>query len=135
MCLAVTVVFCLVLCYGLFAFGAELVRWIYCPHDMKGVETAVLRMKYLLMTYVLIGLKNIFEGALQAFGYSALAMINSIIVICGFRIAWMKLIYVKYETLDSLYLCFPISLAVLLAADVVCFIIAYRKYKLGGTIR
>ncbi len=134
-CIIITVIYSVTLGGGIYAFGGMLVKAIFCPNDPEAVKVAVLKMQYLLTTYSLIAAINIIAAGLQSLGYSTLTMINSVIGICGFRLIWMNYVYPMSPSLDTLYVCYPISWILLITANIVCFIFAYKKYKRTGAVK
>lgn len=117
---------------------AEYALWLYLPDSADGaagITYGFSRMKYVCRFYTVAALSNIIVSSLQAFGYSFIPMINSIITVLCFRIFWLEVIYPRLDaiehTIDNVYVCFTISWILSLLAHMVMFTIIYSKYRKG----
>jgi len=121
----------------IYIFGKQFLA-IYLPNDPSGIEAielGVVRMKYISRFYAVAAAYNVFLSAMQAFGYSFVPMINSIITVFVFRIFWLELIYPVLDAanhvIDNLYVCYTISWILTLIAHSIMFIFVYSRYKKG----
>jgi Na+-driven multidrug efflux pump len=89
----------------------------------------------MLRLYFVYGFSAVFNGVLQAFGYSSAVMINSVVSIFGFRTIWMSFLYPANQTFEMLFWCYPISMLLIVAADAVILALVWAKYKKTGTVR
>ena len=57
-------------------------------------------------------------------------MLVSVLGGCGLRICWVNTVFQlpEFHTLDWLFVSYPISWVVTFAAEIVLYIIVYRKY-------
>lgn len=133
-CMAVSVGYSFIFGMGIFAFLRENISAVYLPHDPKAVDVAVIRGIYLPTMYWISGAYNVIGGAAQAFGYSTMTMINSVIGIFGVRTVWMQLFYPNNPTLDMLYICYPVTWTLILFANTLVFCYAWRKYNKKGEL-
>ena len=133
-CLVLSGVISLVSSVTLYAFG-EYALALYIPDSPDGIAFGLSRMKFVLLFYVVAAVYNIFVSALQAFGYSFIPMMNSIITVLGFRVLWLELIYPRLDavkhTIDNVYMCYTISWTLSLIAHFTMFIIIYTRYRKG----
>lgn len=123
----------LVLAVGIFGgaiyliFGRALCGF-YLPHSPIGVELGYLRLSLIAYTYFTIGLLDAVVGVIRSMGYSFTSMMISIAGICGVRIGW---VYTVYEAFDKdifvLWICYPVSWIVSLAAQYVLYWYARKK--------
>lgn len=132
-CLVCAVAFSAVLSVAMFLLGRPLLR-IYLPSDPKGVEVGMIRAQYVLIAYAISGVLNVIGGAVQAFGYSTATMINSVVGVLGVRIFWMRLIYPVRTTLDTIYICYPVTWILIVLANSTVLAIAYTKYRKKGKV-
>lgn len=116
----------------------EQILALYLPKDQSGAQAialGVVRMKYISRFYVVAAAYSILVSAMQAFGYSFVPMINSILTVCVFRIFWLQIVYPRLDAvnhvIDNVYLCYPISWILTLIAHSVMFAIVYTRYKKG----
>jgi len=96
-------------------------------------------MVWVLLPYFIASLYGTFSASLQAFGYSFVPMINSIVCVLGLRVVWMSAIYPvllgtaerSLQTANYLYMCYPLSWFLCLVANASVFFIVYARYKKG----
>ena len=133
-CLALTVAISFVSSISIYSFG-EYALALYLPDSREGIEFGLSRMKFVLLFYVVGATYNVFVSSMQAFGYSFIPMLNSIITVLGFRILWLELIYPRLDavkhTIDNVYMCYTFSWALSFIAHFTMFIIVYTRYKKG----
>jgi Na+-driven multidrug efflux pump len=60
-------------------------------------------------------------------GVSTLPTILMVVGICGVRLLWIYTMFPIHHTLESIYLCFPISWAVTSIVEFILWIIVYRR--------
>lgn len=105
------------------------------PSGVEAVELGVVRMKYISRFYTIAAAYGVFLSAMQAFGYSFVPMINSIITVFVFRIFWLELVYPVLDAanhvIDNLYVCYSISWILTFIAHTTMFIFVYSRYKKG----
>ena len=133
-CLVVSVAVSFALGNLMYLFGAELIR-LFNASDPAVVTYGLIRGKVMLRLYFVYGFSAVFNGVLQAFGYSSAVMINSVVSIFGFRTIWMSFLYPANQTFEMLFWCYPISMLLIVAADAVILALVWAKYKKTGTVR
>ena len=108
---------------------------LYLPDAADAVAVATLRMKRVLLIMPVAAAMNIFVSSLQAFGYSFIPMMNSIITVLVFRLIWLEFIYPPLEaiehTIDNVYLCYTVSWILSLLAHATMFTVIYLRYRKG----
>lgn len=116
----------------------EQILQLYLPVNESGAEAVsmgIARMKYVCRFYTICSVSGVVLAAMQAFGYSFVPMINSIITVFGFRIFWLEVVYpildAKNHVIDNVYLCFTVSWILTLIANVIAFCVVYIGYKKG----
>ena len=90
-----------------FLLGRQLLT-LY-TNDPAVIEYGVMRMLYIMIPYFLLGVEDIFVGAMRGLGSATLPMIVSLVGICGFRIVWIATVFQVFHSLPVLYLSYPIS--------------------------
>ncbi len=110
---------------------------LFLPNSDEAVNFAMVRMLYVLLPFAIPSLYNVFVSAMQAFGYSVIPVINSIVTVLGFRLIWMEFIYPVLDkanrSIHNLYMCYTISWTLCLIAHFIAFMIIYSRYKKGRT--
>lgn len=73
-------------------------------------------------------------ATIQAFGYPTLQMIVNLLSVLGFRGLWMAVVYnggLLPQTLQTIYLCYPISYVLMDAVYIPITVWLFMKYKKG----
>lgn len=115
----------LLLGFGMIALGRPLLG-LYTV-DPLVVEQGFTRLKIMCGTYFICGLMDTFACALRGMGHSLLPMLVSLVGVVGIRITWLYTVFVADHTLESIYLSYPVSWLVTLAAHMLCFFVVYKK--------
>lgn len=101
-------------------------------------ETAFIRNKIMMTSYFLLGLMEIGNGLLRGIGKSVTSTVISLLGVCAFRIIWIKLVFPMVNTLECVYLSYPISWMLTAVVGFVFFIAAWkkamRKQQADGTL-
>ena len=129
----------LVLGFGSYYLRSELLK-LYLPDGGAAISYGASRMAYVARFTFISASLNVFSSALQAFGYSFLPMINSIMTVFVFRMVWVSFIYPPLDainhTINNVYLCYTFSwLLSLIAHGSVLLFVAIRYLKTGKTRR
>ena len=97
--------------------------------EILGLTSAVLAL--ILNVYFVCGLMDVMAGALKGLGYSLSPMIVSILCICGTRIVWRYVAFPldAFNSIDGIYLSYPISWSLAFICYLVLYIIAKHKIK------
>jgi Na+-driven multidrug efflux pump len=118
----------------IYLLGKPLIS-LFAPNNPEALAVGTSRMKYVLLSFFICITYNVLVSAMQAFGYSFIPMLNSIITVLGFRLVWMWFVYPVLDaanrTIDNLYLCYPISWTLSLLAHLTTFLIIYTRYRKG----
>ncbi len=125
----------LILGVGCYLLG-EFLLGLYLPGNELGISFGMVRMKYLMIWQFVSSIFGIFVNAMQAFGYSVVPMINSMITVLLFRVVWLEWIYPPLidnygRNIKYLYACYTVSWLLSLVVHTVTFAIIYRKYVKG----
>ena len=91
------------------------------------IEVGMIRTGLVARFLVLNASLDTFVNSLRGMGYSSLPTILMIIGICGVRIAWIYTVFPVEGTLESIYMCFPVSWVATMLVEVILWFIAYRK--------
>ena len=74
---------------------------------------------------------DVMVGSLRGMGYSVTPMIVSLLGACGLRLVWLRTVFQmeQFHTPDTVYLSYPVSWVITVAAHVICFFICRRRLK------
>lgn len=133
-CSALSVIITLGISLLLYAFNDALLS-LYLPNSPEAVEFGKSRMLFIVLPYAICMLYNVLVSVMQAFGYSLVPMINSIVTVLGFRLVWMEFIYPVLDahnrTINNLYMCYTVSWTLCLIAHFITFTVIYSSYLRG----
>lgn len=103
---------------------------IYITDSAEAISYGVLRMTYICLPYFLCGIMDVMTGVLRGLGASIGPMIITVLGVCGFRVAWIFLIFnnPRFHSLPILYLSYPISWLVTFLAELITFYIIYNRH-------
>lgn len=91
------------------------------------MDAAKERLFVVAVSYFTCGIMNVLSGALRGMGASLAPMLICVIGVCGFRILWIFTWFPSHHTLTTLFLSYPISWILTVAAQFVWFIVLKRK--------
>ncbi|MBQ7669242.1 MAG: MATE family efflux transporter [Clostridia bacterium] len=116
---------------GFAAYGAARpLLGIYLPTNPEAVEFGVMRMAIVCTMYCTCGIMDCFTGFLRGMGSSLTPMIISLTGACGFRVLWIYTVFAANHTPTVLYLSYPVSWMISIAAQLVAYFIIKRKVKI-----
>jgi len=101
------------------------------PDDPVAIEYGMSRVFYITLFYFIAGFTTVISGSIQAFGYTLLNSISSLVTIFGFRIFWMSFIYPLFPTFNVLMQCFLVSWLLRLVIYLVIHCVIMHRYRKG----
>ncbi|MBR5308250.1 MAG: MATE family efflux transporter [Clostridia bacterium] len=94
---------------------------IYLPGEEEAILCGIVRVRYMCSTFFILGLMNIYSGALRGFGSSIAPTVVQVAGVCGIRFVWIFTVFKKYHTLDALFATYPITWVFTAAALIFVF--------------
>lgn len=82
-------------------------------------------------TYAFFALMQVFAGCLRGMGRSMMPTVVSVLGICGLRIVYIFTIFRMIPSLFSLYISYPVSWFVSMAANMICYLIVSHQLISG----
>lgn len=107
------------------AFSKELLS-IYSSSPAVIVAGRI-RCGYILPMYFLCGCMDSMVGSLRGIGQSVVPMVTALIGACALRLVWIATVFSYNRTTRMLYVSYPISWIITLAAHILFFIYYYKK--------
>ena len=102
--------------------------------DPEVIQIGMRRLGIIAVAYFLCGMMDSIVGSLRGMGYAIMPMLVSLTGACAFRVIWIATIFRSINTLECLYLSYPISWTLTFSVHLICFLIVYRKLlKKGGS--
>lgn len=129
--LAISIVCGVLMSAGFYAFSSNL-NELFAPGDAEVARYALIKFKYVIVPYFLVAVMEMPAGMLRGMGETLVAMIMSVIGVCGFRVTWQLLIFPIHRTLEFLYISYPISW--LGTGIVYCIAYLFLKKRLNNSI-
>lgn len=119
-----------------YAFGETLLG-IYITDSQQAIQYGLTRFSIVCTTYFLCGMMDVSTGALRGLGSSFTPMLISVLGVCGLRILWIYTIFriPQFHTPESLYISYPVSWIITVAAQITAFLILYRKKSQQAAIQ
>lgn len=127
-CLGYTIVVSLGICSLFYCFAPQLLS-LYIMDSPEAIAIAIHRLAFTTLPYFLLGLLDVTTGALRGLGASFSSMVISLLGICGLRLVWIFTVFriPQFHTPALLYVTYPISWIVTLAAQLIAFVIVFRR--------
>ena len=126
-CLVIVAITGLVLGNSAYFFGKYLLSAY--NNETEVISYGLIRLSIISTMYFLCGLMDVMVGAMRGIGYSILPMIVSLVGACGLRIVWIYTVFVKFRTLDILFISYPVTWTITFLSHLVCYYIVTRRYK------
>lgn len=108
-------------------FGRSLLG-IYSS-NAEVIAAGLRRLSIIGTTYAICGMMDVMVGALRGIGYSVAPMVISLVGACGLRLLWIATIFQvpEFHSAQVIYLSYPITWIVTLAALVGCYLWLRRR--------
>ena len=94
-------------------------------------DTGLERLRTVVTLYFLCGIMDVMTGTLRGLGCSIPPMLITVIGVCGTRLLWIFTAFQlpEFHTMMSLMLTYPVSWFLTFLAEVVCFVIVWKKIR------
>ena len=127
-CLALSVGVAIVMGCGVYIFG-DTVIGIYTT-DPEVVKCGVEIFLYTTTTYFIVSIMDMIPFAMRGMGFSVAPMLLSIIGTVGTRVFWIYCVFPTHHALDVLFISYPLSWAITVVLQAVCFYFVRKKVYL-----
>ena len=77
--------------------------------DPEVIANGVLAMKYFCPFYFLLSIMHSLAGTIRGTGKTVPPMVILLVSLCLFRIFWIQAILPAFDTLDGVYMLYPVS--------------------------
>jgi putative MATE family efflux protein len=91
------------------------------------VVVGMTRIRLVASLLVFNGILDVFVNSMRGMGSSTLPTILMVIGICGVRLIWIYTMFPIHHTLETVYLCFPLSWIFTSIVEYILWIITYKK--------
>lgn len=97
--------------------------------DTTVVDAGIRRLSIMALSYSVSSFMDCTIAASRGLGKSIIPTIVVIMGSCVFRIVWIYTIFAHFHTIQSLYLLYVFSWTITAIAEIIYFVIVYRKVK------
>ncbi len=101
---------------------------IYNP-DKAVIEQGMYRIMFVCVPYFLFGIQDTMANSIRGMGVALTPTIISFLGVCVFRVSWQYTVYPIFDTVESLFIAYPISWILTGIAYVICYTIVYSRLK------
>jgi len=115
----------LVLSVAVYAFGNFFLG--FYTTDAEVIRIGMIRLLYVGLPSVINCIVDVFVSSLRGMGYSLMPTVSMIVGICLTRLIWIWTVFPIYNTLESVFLCYPISWTVASTVLGILWIVGYKK--------
>lgn len=127
--------FCIALIMSLliFAFNSPLLSFYGVRNgadrtlERIAFETAIIKMKYLMLPYFLVSFMEVGCGVVRGLGKAVSSTVISLFGACGLRILWIYTVFKANPTRESIYISYPVTWTVTALVFLIYIIITVRK--------
>lgn len=110
---------------ALFLFGREFLSMF--ANEEEVIEAGLQRTRIMSFSYAFSAFMDCTIAASRGIGKSFAPTVIVIMGSCVFRVAWIYTIFAHFHTIPSLYLLYIFSWVITAIAEIICFIISYKK--------
>ena len=93
------------------------------------IDYGMLRMSIIVSTYFLCGIMEVGCGVLRGMGKTFLPMIISLAGACGLRVLWILTVFRWWNTIECLFLSYPVSWLITLTTHFIFVFIVKRRLQ------
>lgn len=102
---------------------------IFVPDSPEAIAIGMERIVVLSLTYILCAYMDVLTGGLRGLGVSFTPMAITIVGIIGTRFLWVYTVFPTHHTLTELFLSYPVSWLLCVAAQLPLFLYEKRKMQ------
>lgn len=110
---------------ALFLFGREFLSMF--ANEEEVIEAGLQRTRIMSFSYAFSAFMDCTIAASRGIGKSFAPTVIVIMGSCVFRVAWIYTIFAHFHTIPSLYLLYIFSWVITAIAEIIYFIISYKK--------
>ena len=77
--------------------------------DPEVIDYGTIKLRIVSWSYMIYAISEMFLGCLRGMKRTTIPTVINIMFICVLRVAWVFLVFPRFETLFSLYICYPAS--------------------------
>ena len=113
-------------------FGREFLSLF--ANDEAVIEADLQRTTIMCFSYAVSAFMDCSIAACRGIGKSLAPTIIVIVGSCVFRVVWIYTIFAYFQTIPSLYLLYIFSWIITAIAEIICFIVSYKKLNMSAPL-
>ena len=130
-CFAITVTVALFFSLIILAFNHSLLA-LYGIHDVEGLggiayDAAMTKIWCETLTYFLLAIMEVSCGVVRGLGRSLTSTVISLLGACLLRVVWLLTVFERFQTLESIYISYPVSWLVTGMTAFIVVLVLLRK--------
>lgn len=99
--------------------------------EINVIELGKTRLLYVGLPTVINSIADIFVSSMRGMGYSLIPTASMLIGICGIRLIWLWTVFPMHRTLETIYMCYPVSWIIAACLLFVFWIHCHKKITLA----
>ena len=103
----------------------------FYTNDVSVIEVGLIRLKYVALFLALNGILDCFVASMRGMGFSSTPTIFMLLGICAVRLCWIAIMFPIYNSLECIYLCYPLSWTITSIVQFIMWTICYKKIQKG----
>ncbi len=115
---------------ALFLFGKEFLSLF--ANEKEVIDAGLLRTRIMCFSYAFSAFMDCSIAACRGLGKSLAPTIIVILGSCVFRVVWIYTVFAHFHTIPSLYLLYIFSWLITAVAEIICFVVNYKKVCKSG---
>lgn len=116
----------------MFFFGREFLSLF--ANDEAVIEAGLQRTQIMCFSYAFSAFMDCTIAACRGIGKSLAPTVIVIMGSCVFRVVWIYTVFAYFHTIPSLYLLYIFPWVITAIAEIICFIISYKKLGFAGAV-
>ncbi len=117
---------------ALYLFGREFLSLF--ANDEAVIEAGLQRTTIMCFSYAVSAFMDCSIAACRGIGKSLAPTIIVIVGSCVFRVVWIYTVFAYFQTIPSLYLLYIFSWIITAIAEIICFIVSYKKLNMSAPL-
>ncbi len=110
-----------------YVFGETLLS-LYTS-DLQVIEYGMIRLSIISVLYFICGIMDVLCGVIRGLGNSVAPMIISLLGVCGIRVLWLVTVFQKFNSLETIYVSYPITWTIAVIAQGIFLLFAFKKVR------
>lgn len=103
----------------------------FYTNDISVIEVGLVRLRFVALFLALNGILDCFVASMRGMGFSSTPTIFMLLGICAVRLCWIAIMFPIYNSLECIYLCYPLSWTVTSIIQFFMWTICYKKIQKG----